>query len=369
VQHSTDPAPVNRISTSPAHAAWAFGFDVRERQLYPLRAFVCFGAHMRSRISVTVLLCAATLVAGCRSGSAAPTESGVASPALPESSTVAAESFAVERVQAQQLALESAQVATWVSQAYATGCTDAFRAASGVTVSLDACEQPPRYRRPAQRVLLIGSSTMGGAIGVPLSRLLEASGVRVRNRGEASTGLARADHVDWKERVVEEIQDFEPDLVIAQIGGNDCQPIIAPDRDVRARRSDLARWHRVYAEVLTELVQAIRGEQVEVMLVDLQPARRPEYSDCVRGINAVTRQVAAAFQLPFFSVWEVTDGADGEYVEHLMVDGEERNIRASDGYHLSTHGGRLSSRAMYEAMVQQRLVAPWSEPLFLQGAR
>lgn len=279
------------------------------------------------------------------------------------------EPFAAARVQAQQLAVESAQVATWVSQAFATGCTETFRAASGVTVRLDACEPPSINRRPAQRVLLIGSSTMGGAIGVPLSRLLEAVGVRVRNRGEASTGLARADHVDWKERVVEEIRDFEPDLVIAQIGGNDCQPIIAHDRDVRARRSDLAHWHRVYAEVLTELVQAIRGEGVDVMLVDLQPARRPEYSDCVRGINAVTGEVAAAFGLPLFSVWQVTDGADGEYVEQLLVDGEERNIRASDGYHLSTHGGRLSSRAIFEAMVQQRLVMAWCDHAFLQGAR
>jgi hypothetical protein len=324
---------------------------------------------MRFGFFVTALLYASALVAGCRAGSAAPAESVVAAPALSESSMAPPDRFAAERVQAQQLAVESAQVATWVSQAFATGCTETFRAASGVTSSLDACEQPPRYRRPAQRVLLIGSSTMGGAIGVPLSRLLEAAGVRVRNRGEASTGLARADHVDWKERVVEEIRDFEPDLVIAQIGGNDCQPIIAHDRDVRARRSDLEHWHRVYAEVLTELVQAIRGEDVGVMLVDLQPARRPEYSDCVRGINAVTRHVAAAFGLPFFSVWEVTDGADGEYVEHLMVDGEERNIRASDGYHLSTHGGRLSSGAIFEAMVRQRLVAPWSEHGFLQGVR
>ncbi len=292
-----------------------------------------------------------------------------ATPARQETSSVQPDPLAATHVHAQRLAMESAQVAMWVSQAYATGNTDAFRAASGVTPALDLCEQPPSQRRPAQRVLLIGSSTMGGAIGVPLSRLLEAAGVRVRNRGEASTGLARADHVDWKERVVEEIQDFEPDLVVAQIGGNDCQPIIAPDRDVRARRSDLDHWHRVYGEVLTELVQAIRGEGVHVMLVDLQPARRPEYSDCVRGINAVTRHVAAAFELPFFSVWEVTDGPAGEYIEHLLVDGEERNIRASDGYHLSTHGGRLVSHTMYDAMVEQRLVAPWSEHAFLQGGR
>jgi hypothetical protein len=324
---------------------------------------------MRFGLSVIAVLVASTLVAGCRVGSAAPAEPVVGSPAPQEASTAPPDPFAAERVQAQQLAMESAQVAAWVSQAFATGRTDTFRAASGVTVALDACESPPSHRRPAQRVLLIGSSTMGGAIGVPLSRLLEAAGVRVRNRGEASTGLARADHLDWKERVVEEIQDFEPDLVIAQIGGNDCQPIIASDRDVRARRSDLEHWHRVYAEVLTELVQAIRGEGVDVMLVDLQPARRPEYSDCVRGINAVTRHVAAAFELPFFSVWQVTDGPDGEYIEHLMVDGEERNIRASDGYHLSTHGGRLTSRAIYDALVQQRLIAPWSEHAFLQGGR
>ena len=80
------------------------------------------------------------------------------------------------------------------------------------------CEAPRAAPRPAQRVLLIGSSTMGGAIGVPLSRLLEASGVRVRNRGEASTGLARADHVDWKERVRDEIRAYVETLPTALVG-------------------------------------------------------------------------------------------------------------------------------------------------------
>jgi hypothetical protein len=222
------------------------------------------------------------------------------------------------------------------------------------------CASPRVDHRPAQRVLLIGSSTMGGAIGVPLSRLLEASGVRVRNRGEASTGLARADHVDWKERVRDEIRDFRPDLVLAQIGGNDCQPIIAPDRDVLARRSDLEHWHRVYAQVLGELVATVRAEGVQVMLLDLQPARRPDYSECVAGINDVTRAVAQAYDLPVFSVWDATDGPDGTFTETLMIDGVEEDIRTRDGYHLATPGGRWVARQVYADLLQQGLVAPFS---------
>jgi hypothetical protein len=79
---------------------------------------------MRFGFSVTALLYASALVAGCRAGSAAPAESVVAAPALSESSMAPPDRFAAERVQAQQLAVESAQVATWVSQAFATGCTE-----------------------------------------------------------------------------------------------------------------------------------------------------------------------------------------------------------------------------------------------------
>jgi hypothetical protein len=226
------------------------------------------------------------------------------------------------------------------------------------THALPVCSGPDRAQ-PARRVMLVGSSTMGGAIGVPLARALEALDVDVSNLGQASTSLARGDIMHWPTRLREDMGSFLPDLVIAQIGGNDCQPIIGPDNDVRARRSDLEHWHREYGVVLMELVQSIRQGGAGIVLLDLQPARRDEYNQCVTGINEVTRQVASTFGIPLLSVYDLTDSDEQTFAEEIPVDGQLTDIRTDDGYHLNMFGGRYVARQLLRFLIDSDLVRTW----------
>jgi hypothetical protein len=211
----------------------------------------------------------------------------------------------------------------------------------------------------ASRLMLVGSSTMGGAIGVPLSRALHALDIEVENLGQASTSLARGDIMHWPTRLREDMRRFEPDLILAQIGGNDCQPIIGPDDRVRARRHELDAWHQAYAIVLIDLVQAVRSYGARIALLDLQPARNEEYNACVRGINEVTRQVATTYGIPLLSVYALTQGNDGAYSERIAVDGDMRDIRSDDGYHLNIHGGRYIARQTLLFLINEGLIRTW----------
>lgn len=231
---------------------------------------------------------------------------------------------------------------------------------SSSTHALPICSGPSRHA-PARRIMLVGSSTMGGAIGVPLSRALEALDIEVSNLGQASTSLARGDIMHWPTRLRDDMRTFRPDLVIAQIGGNDCQPIIGADDRVRARRSDLDHWHREYGIVLMELIQSIRQRGVGLVLLDLQSARREEYNTCVTGINQVTRQVAATFQIPLLSVYDLTDSPDGFFAEEIVVNGELTDIRTDDGYHLNMFGGRHVARHLLRFLLDRDLIRTWEE--------
>ncbi len=93
-------------------------------------------------------------------------------------------------------------------------------------------------------MLLVGASSVQYYLGAELERRLEAHrDVTVLRLGKLGTGLARPDVFDWPAKLAELLDAFQPDLVIAMLGGNDAQ---AAERERRPRRSASAptAWDR-----------------------------------------------------------------------------------------------------------------------------
>jgi len=130
---------------------------------------------------------------------------------------------------------------------------------------------PPRL----DKVLAIGSSTMGSPLGKMLERTLTAKGFDTHRKATASSGLARPDFFDWGHHARGLITQHDPDIVVVQLGSNDFQPVRFAEREVDLRRRmgdrpHLTRkhpdWVTVYGERIDELLQVLGGDRERLII-------------------------------------------------------------------------------------------------------
>jgi hypothetical protein len=197
-----------------------------------------------------------------------------------------------------------------------------------------------------QRVLIVGASSIQFELGRELENAWSSCpGVQVRRDGRHSTGLARIDYFNWLERAAQLVQDFRPDLVIAQVGGNDCQGMTHPNGRTAARW-DEEQWETLYGERVAEFVRIFRDAGAEVVVVGMPIMRSPTYRRKMERLNRVTRQAVEGMGQWYISTWEMTATPAGEYTEHWTIDGRNRVFRASDGTHLSNWGAIYVTREL-----------------------
>lgn len=147
------------------------------------------------------------------------------------------------------------------------------RLAALVTLSallLMSALAPAHAQRRAPRepddVVLIGSSSVNGALGRMIESELETAGLRVDRHGRSSTGLARPDFFDWQDeaRTLRDLATMRG--VVVYMGGNDTQAL-------RLRREEApggtrgeaswiawreeARWTEIYTARTHALVEAL----------------------------------------------------------------------------------------------------------------
>lgn len=111
-----------------------------------------------------------------------------------------------------------------------------------------------RPRRPPGDVLVIGSSSINGALGGELARGLEQRGFEVWRKGRSSSGLARPDFFDWPAEIEDLPIGPKTSGAVIYLGTNDAQAIRlrpAEARRLRVRgrwlRWDDPRWPTLYA--------------------------------------------------------------------------------------------------------------------------
>jgi hypothetical protein len=226
-----------------------------------------------------------------------------------------------------------------------------------------------------RRVLIIGASSIEGALGIELERRLERiPGVTVLRWGRHSTGLARLDYFDWLEKTRTLVASFRPDLVLAQLGGNDGQAITRPSGGVVAAIHS-RKWESRYEGRMLEFVQVVSKQGAKLVYLGMPIPRDEVMRRRMAHANRASKTAVEAAGERYLSTWELTASETGGYLTKMMIGDRERGLRAPDGFHLSTVGsgyvaGRIIGylRAGYTLPDEEQASAEgssgpnWSEP-------
>lgn len=196
-----------------------------------------------------------------------------------------------------------------------------------------------------ERVLLVGSSSIHHGFGDALvEQLEERGGVGLTNAGRSATGLSRLDYFDWLTHAAERVAEVEPQLVIAQFGGNDCQAIIDPDESVVARWGEDG-WDEAYSERLRSLVRVVEQGGARIVFVGMPRMQSPSFSRRIAHVNELVRAVANETGALYYSTWEMTSEGNAPRA-HVTVDGTRYPMREEDGIHLSVRGAHVVAAAI-----------------------
>ena len=239
---------------------------------------------------------------------------------------------------------------------------EGFAEAPVLDPSHDAEQWAPERLAP-RRILIVGASSIQFAFGTALEQQLTAlPGIEVERWGRHSTGLSRLDYFDWYERGAELADAFQPDLVLAQVGGNDCQVITDHDANAVALFTE-DDWELAYAQRLTDFIDVFRSRGARVVVLGMPIMRSPSFRRKMERLNRVVEQAAIAHGEYFVSTWTWTSDSAGAYQAMRRVDGRDRVLRDDDGIHMSVDGANyVSTQVIEELRTWLDLPEPADEP-------
>jgi len=201
--------------------------------------------------------------------------------------------------------------AAWGSVCVVIGAALWLLAWSGSSMAARATADEPATR---ESVLLLGSSSVGGALGHTLARELTTLGMDVELRRRSSTGLARPDFYDWPRSVRRGPSLAGHKGVMVLMGGNDTQPV----RLVQGqRRTGTVRWEHdtAWNAAYAGAVQAFgrelceRGAQRVVWLLPPNPGRG-SWAEKLARVRTVQREAASTIRCAGDVAAVVIDGDD-----------------------------------------------------------
>jgi hypothetical protein len=118
---------------------------------------------------------------------------------------------------------------------------------------------------PSTEALLIGSSSVGGAVGIYLGSELRRLGIHLSRRHQSSSGWARPDFYDWGDHI-DELGDLSAlRAIFIYMGGNDAQMLrlrreeeaTEPNHRGYVMWGDDEQWSRIYRGRVLTLVNAL----------------------------------------------------------------------------------------------------------------
>ena len=209
----------------------------------------------------------------------------------------------------------------------------------------------PAKPRP-ERVLIIGDSNIESGLGTVLEELWEkCEGVTVLRYGQHSTGLARPDYFDWSVKLAELQEEFDPDLVIAYFGDNDCQGLSTLE-GAFITKFGTEEWDQVYGERVTALVTQMRETGGSAAMIGMPIMRSSSFSRKVERLNGVLETATEGVGGVYLPTWGITSDEEGKYVASVEFDGRDRMIRAGDGIHFSSHGSAYVADGLMKMLME-----------------
>ncbi len=207
-----------------------------------------------------------------------------------------------------------------------------------------------------RRVLVAGASSIQFAIGVELERRMpKYSGVKVKRFGQLATGLVRPDFFDWPKKMKELTDEFKPDLVIANFGGNDAQSIPTGKYKKVAYSSDA--WNAAYREHVFKITNITDEAGAGVVFLGMPVMRSPKFTKKMKRVNAQQKIALREAGGLFVSTWQMS-GTDGKYKKSIRYGGKRGLMRTSDGVHYSKLGARYVVEQSLQEIERSYILEP-----------
>lgn len=207
----------------------------------------------------------------------------------------------------------------------------------------------PTKDDPAE-ILILGDSD-AGSFGPYLKTLLDQTGIATTELDyKTSSGLARPDFFDWPAHMREIVPQVNPDIVVVTFGGNDAQGLRNVDKTwavnhAPASGGDDADWKAEYGKRVGAAMDYLTEGNRTLVWVGIPNDDNPDVTARMEVQDQVVRAEAAKRKdkVTFIDTWARFSGRNGGWAEYVIDprDGEGKDVRADDGFHLNTTGAEI----------------------------
>jgi uncharacterized protein len=219
---------------------------------------------------------------------------------------------------------------------------------------------PPSADNPL-RVYIAGDSLAQGWGEVLHGQLSESDVYEVESRTKASTGLTRPDFFNWPDQLQDDVEDFNPQVVVVTFGGNDGQQLKDDDGDVY--HWDDPEWSQIYAERTGAVMDYLSSGGRKLIWVGVPNAKDESLNHRMEIIRAaVMAEAAKRPQVSYIDSYDLFRGPAGGYADYVIdEDGVARPMRANDGYHMNFDGYQRWARQVKQE-IDERLIELGGQP-------
>ena len=197
------------------------------------------------------------------------------------------------------------------------------------------------------KVLVLGGSTIHGALGKYIEDALTESGLAAERHAKSSSGLARPDFYDWEAAAKKYIARTSPQAVVLMFGGNDGQALfMGEDASPKWIKWDEEGWTAEYRRRVDALADRLGQSGAQLYWMGMPEMKSTKLNARMERMNGIYE--AAMQARPnghYVSTRGLMPGASG-YTEFAKVGGKQVRVRAEDGVHYSIHGARIVAAAV-----------------------
>jgi hypothetical protein len=218
--------------------------------------------------------------------------------------------------------------------------------ADSLPVDTEPVSTGPATAADPAKVFIVGDSD-AGTFGPYLQTLLDGTGiVETQLDYKVSSGLARPDFFDWPAEIDRQLPVVNPDIVVATFGGNDAQGLAVESGEfiIGDPVSNEAEWTAEYqARVGAVMDQLTEGGRT-LIWVGIPNDDNPEVTARMAIQDRAAKAAAAERpEVTFIDTWKRFSGRDGNWAEFVIDprDGQGKDVRADDGFHLNTTGAEI----------------------------
>ena len=220
--------------------------------------------------------------------------------------------------------------------------TGAATTVPATTVPTTEAPSGPPTPQDKAKVLILGDSD-AGTFGPYLMSLLDQNGVTESELFyKVSSGLSRPDFFDWPAEISRRVPEADPDVLVVTFGGNDAQDLLI---DGAYRPVDTPEWREEYGRRVGEVMDMLTEGGRTLIWVGIPNAESEDFTKRLEVLRDVT--LAEIEERPdsvvYIDTWNRFAGLSGGYADYVIDprDGQGKNVRAADGFHLNVTGAEI----------------------------